>query len=50
MRIVGVSLAVVGLSSLFLSAVLLHAVLTPVGHQAKPQTAMSGWTTTVTRE
>jgi len=50
MRYVGVSLAVIGLSSLFLSAVLVHAVLAPVGHQTKPQTVMSGWTTTVTRE
>lgn len=50
MRLVGVSLAVIGLSSLFMSAVLVHAVLTPVSHQAKPQTAMSGWTTTLTRE
>jgi hypothetical protein len=48
MRVVGISLAAAGLSSLFLSAVLVYAALTPVGSHAKPETRMAGWLATVT--
>jgi hypothetical protein len=50
MRVVGFSLAAAGLSSLFLSAILVYAVLAPVGYHAKPEMGISGWSTTVTRD
>ncbi len=54
MRFLGVSLAAAGLSSLFASIVIAHAVLAPVPHKeaAPPPMAkavQTGWTTTVTR-
>ena len=58
MRIVSLSLAIVGLCSLMFSGVVAYAVLAPVSH-AKAQSGseksivqvqLPAWTTTVTRE
>ena len=54
MRFVGISLAAAGLSSLLLSAVIVHAVVAPVSHRApfgmQPDMRIGAWETTVVRE
>ena len=50
MRVVSYSLAAAGISSLLLSAVIVHAVLAPVSHQVKPEVSIASWSTTVTRD
>jgi hypothetical protein len=50
MRMISYSLAAAGLSSLLLSAVIVHAVLAPVSHQVKPKIGLADWSTSVTRE
>jgi hypothetical protein len=47
MRIVGISLAAVGLSSLLLSVVVVNAVLVPIPHPEKQRVEIGEWTTTV---
>jgi len=50
MRFVGISLAAVGLSSLFLSVLVVHAILAPVSHHIEHRAQIGAWTTTVTRD
>jgi hypothetical protein len=50
MRLVGISLAAAGLSSLLLSAAIVHAVVSPVSHDAKPEMRIGAWKTTVVRQ
>ena len=56
MRIVSLSLAIVGLCSLMFSGVVAYAVLAPVSHTNTPVgpqkffTQIPDWTTTITRE
>jgi hypothetical protein len=59
MRLVSISLAAIGLTSLALSAVVANAVMTPIGRQAVPaydgssyhrSATTAAWTTIVTRE
>jgi hypothetical protein len=47
MRIVGISLAAVGLSSLLLAVVVASAVLVPISHLEKHHVEIGNWTTTV---
>jgi hypothetical protein len=50
MRLLAVSLTLVALSLVFVSAVLVLTAVNPLSHEAKLKTAVAGWATTSLRQ